>query len=375
MISSFDDYPIHQTSLPVNEPGPSDRNFYDRYWFNGFDDNGAFIFEVGFGLYPNRFVLDGHFSVVADGVQHSFHGSRRAPKERRETIVGPLSIEVVEPLRIIRVRLEPNETGIECDLVFRATTVATQEPKNVMYDDTHLIMENTRFTQFGRWEGYYSVGGVRTEVVAATTLGTRDRSWGVRPVGEPQGGAPGLLNAEPGVYWVWCPIHFDDFCTWFGTFEDRDGKPTQLSAAIVPRYASLEDIPSGEEPGHREMASVTHRVRWEKGTRRAEGVEFDLVSREGEKHHIDAEPLILFPMLGIGYQHPEWGHAIWKGEEAMTGESWKLDDLDPLDYKHIHVHQVVRARMGELTGVGTLETIVFGRHDPSGFKDFLDGAA
>ena len=31
-------------------------------------------------------------------------------------------------------------------------------------------------------------------------------------------------------------------------------------------------------------------------------------------------------------------------------------------------------RMGDLTGVGTLETVVFGRHDPSGFKSILDGA-
>ncbi len=57
MISSFDDYMIHQNAEPVNQPGPSDRNFYDRYWFSGFDAEGEFIFEVGFGLYPNRQVM------------------------------------------------------------------------------------------------------------------------------------------------------------------------------------------------------------------------------------------------------------------------------------------------------------------------------
>ena len=45
-----------------------------------------------------------------------------------------------------------------------------------------------------------------------------------------------------------------------------------------------------------------------------------------------------------------------------------------LDYKHIHVQQICRARMGNRTGVGTLETVVFGRHAPSGFKSILDGA-
>jgi hypothetical protein len=31
--------------------------------------------------------------------------------------------------------------------------------------------------------------------------------------------------------------------------------------------------------------------------------------------------------------------------------------------------------MGDRTGVGTLETICFGRHAPSGFTGILDGAA
>ena len=35
MLSRFDDYPIHQTAEPVAHPASSDRNGYDRYWFNG----------------------------------------------------------------------------------------------------------------------------------------------------------------------------------------------------------------------------------------------------------------------------------------------------------------------------------------------------
>jgi hypothetical protein len=374
MISEHDDFAIHQTSDPINQPAQSDRNFYDRYWMNGFDKDGDFVFEVGFGVYPNRYVQDAHFSVVLDGVQHAFHGSRRAPRDRSESQVGPLSIEIERPLRTLRVRLAPNETGIECDLRFIASTVPTQEPKNVMREDGRLMMDTSRFTQFGSWEGSIVVGGVRRDVVAATTLGTRDRSWGVRPVGEPPGGAPSEERAMPGVYWCWSPIHFDDVCTQFGSFEDPDGRPTQLSAAMVPRYADVDAIPRGEEPGHREMADAKHEVHWEPGTRRSEGAEFTLIAPEGETFEIRLEPLIRFQMLAIGYQHPEWGHAVWQGEEKLGSESWKLDEIDPLDYKHIHVHQICRATMGDRTGVGTLETVCFGPHAASGFKDILDGA-
>ena len=89
MITDFDDYMVHQTSDPVAQPASSDRNFYDRYWFNGFDGDGEFVFEIGFGVYPNRRVMDAHFSVVLGGRQHCFHASRRAPKERSAMRVGP----------------------------------------------------------------------------------------------------------------------------------------------------------------------------------------------------------------------------------------------------------------------------------------------
>jgi len=84
-------------------------------------------------------------------------------------------------------------------------------------------------------------------------------------------------------------------------------------------------------------------------------------------------------LTGIGYQHPEWGHGIWKGELAVAAESWRIDDVDPLDYRYIHVHHICRATMTgdgrERAGVATLENLVFGRHLPSGFRDFLDGAS
>jgi hypothetical protein len=381
MISKFDDYAVHQNFSPVNEPGPSDRNFYDRYWFNGFETEGGFTFEVGLGIYPNRFVQDGHFGVVIDGVQHCFHGSRRAPKERTDTSVGPLRVEIIEPLRVVRIVLEEsliNTTPLACDLTFEAVTAPTQEPENLMYDDGRLIMKNTRFTQFGRWRGFFSVDGRRIEVDSATTHGTRDRSWGIRPVGESEAGAPTRLNAEPSVYWSWMPIHFDDMCTQFGSFEDPDGNPTQLSACMVPRYHRVDQIPEGEEPGHKELEDISHTNHFETGTRRPARSELHFTAPDGGLYDVELEPLIRFYMLGVGYQHPEWGHGFWKGEVAHTYESFSIDDLDPLDYKHIHLHTICRAKMAgpdrERIGVGIVETVVFGRHTRSGFRELLDGA-
>jgi hypothetical protein len=372
MLSRHDDYPIHQTPEPLAHPATGDRNFYDRYWFNGFSRDGELFFAVALGVYPNRSVMDAAFSVVRGGHQYALHASRLAPRERTESRVGPVAIEVLEPLRRLRVSIAPNDTGLEGELVFRARTSATEEPRTTRRQQGRIFMDSTRLTQFGTWTGTIGVEGTPIEVTADRVLGVRDRSWGVRPVGEREAGAPGTA---PQFFWLWAPVHFDDICTHFGTNEDENGVSWHANGAIIPTYPSCDEIPACEEPRIERMPSVAHRIRWRKGTRRSQGAEIELIPSKGDRHVISLEPVLSFQMLGLGYLHPEWGHGMWKGEEALAGESWTLDALDPLDPRHIHVQQLCRARMGEREGMGVLEQLVIGPHHPSGFTSLFDGAA
>src|SRR5260221_2376859 len=123
---SFDDSPVHQTALPVAHPGTSDSNYYDRYFFNGYARDGEWFFAVAIALYPNRRVIDAAFSVVHDGVQRSVFASGRAPLDRAHTRVGPIAIEVLEPMRTLRVRV--SDAGLSADLTFSARTMAVEEP-------------------------------------------------------------------------------------------------------------------------------------------------------------------------------------------------------------------------------------------------------
>ena len=112
MLSKHDDYPIHQTPEPLARPATSDRNFYDRYWFNGFARDGEFYFGAALAVYPNRRIMDAAFSIVRDGQQHSLFASRLLDSDRADTQVGPLRIHVIEPMKRLRVEVAPNETGI-----------------------------------------------------------------------------------------------------------------------------------------------------------------------------------------------------------------------------------------------------------------------
>ena len=51
-ITPLDDFPIHQTSETLSVPSTTDRNFYDRYWFNGFSKEKDFLFEIGYTPTP-----------------------------------------------------------------------------------------------------------------------------------------------------------------------------------------------------------------------------------------------------------------------------------------------------------------------------------
>jgi len=375
MLSRYDDFPIHQTPEPVARPASSDRNVYDRYWFNGYADDGEFYFGVGMGLYPNRRILDCGFSIVRDGEQHAFHGSRRAPDDPSDTSVGPFRIEILEPMRRVRVRLEPNETGIDCDLVFTARTACVEEGRQTASRDGRIMMDATRFAQFGRWQGEIRYDGRSVPIDRTRVLGTKDRSWGLRPVGEPDvGGAPS--RSAPQIFFLWAPIHWADQCTHFGLFDDADGIPWHQDGMLVPAYEDPGQIPGVMDPGVRPMPTLEHHIEYVPGTRRAARAQLALVARDGERIDLELEPLICFRMKGIGYTHPEWGHGYWKGELAIGGESWKCDALEPMALENQHIQQVVRAarRDREGVGVGVLEQIAFGPHARYGFKEMLDPA-
>ncbi len=373
MLSKFDDYPIHQTAEPVARVATGDRNSYDRYWFNGYADDGEFYFGIALGLYPNLGIMDCAFSIVRGGEQHAFHGSRRAPTEPTETEVGPFRLEVVEPMRVLRVTLAPNETGIECDLTFRARTACIEEGRQRWHQNGRLAMDATRFAQFGRWSGTIRYAGQTVEVDPARVYGTKDRSWGIRPVGDPApAGAP--ATDLPQFYFLWSPIHWEDHCTHFGIFEDGDGEPWHWDGAIVPAYENPAEIPGTEVQEGRKIVGVEHELRYIPGTRRAGSARISLIEGAGERRDIELEPLICFRMKGLGYTHPEWGHGYWKGELAIAGESWKCDELEPMAVENQHIQQVMRASWNGREGVGVLEQLAIGPHGRYGFKEFMDPA-
>ena len=371
MLNRFDDYPIHQTPEPIAHPASSDRNVYDRTWFNGYTPDGSAYFGIGIAIYPHRRVLDCAFSVVErDGRQHYFIGSRRAPLERTEMTVGPFTLEIIEPLRRARVILDDNATGISCDLTFSARSAAIQEARQTLLDGTRKAMDATRFAQFGRWTG--TVNHPDGSLQINDWLGTKDRSWGIRGVGEPDvGGAPPEGRSA---FFLWAPTHWPNHVSHAMFFDGANGEALVREGIEAPLFGSEAEIPDDHAAPESRAASVNHRIRYHRGTRLAAAAEIDFTRLDGSVRTVTYEPLLRFHMKGLGYGHPTWRQGMWLGELAVHGESFDPATIDLLRPENIHVQQVCRVTDGTQAGVGALEQVVIGPYAPGGFTQALDGA-
>ena len=128
MLSPFDDYPIHPSADPIASPRPAIQITTTGTGSTATSATGPSISVQPWVIIPFAASSTRPSAWSRDGVEHSIFASGVMPLDRSTTI-GPIRVEVLEPMRTIRYVVEPNEHGIDCDLTFRATTVAIEEPR------------------------------------------------------------------------------------------------------------------------------------------------------------------------------------------------------------------------------------------------------
>ncbi len=368
MLTKGDDYPVHQTPDPIAYAG-TDRNFYDRYFFNGYAPavgEGGF-FAVALGVYPHLNVIDASFCWLSGGRQVNLHASRGLGMERMDTEVGPIRIEVIEPLKVLRVTVEAPDEGIRADITFTGRAFPLEEPRFTRRNGPRVLMDVTRLTQNGGYEGWVEVDGVRTDV--SGWVGTRDRSWGVRPIGAPDA-QPASPPIVPQFYWLWSPCVMDGGDLYFHTNDDAHGRFWNRRAAWRPIGGGVADEHhyDGADP----------KVVWRKGSRHASSASVDLTDEAGVTR-VEFDVGETFMMLGLGYGHPKWAHGLNHGEIEVEREDFVVPDLDPMLPHHLHIQASVGVTMTAPDGAvrhgkGVLEQLAIGPHAPSGFKGLLDPA-
>ena len=259
----------------------------------------------------------------------------------RATSIGPIRIDVVEPMRVLRFTVAPNDSPLTCDLTWRARTVVVEEPRqrNVTRDGI-VTNEHTRLTQWGTWEGTIMVDGRQVDVDPTRVFGTRNRSWGMRGLSTP-------IPTNRTELWRRRVLAL-------GAALLRRSVHAPCAARVSERQAlggehalrPLLESPDAPDRGigvdnSTEMIDFSYELDFFPGSRRIRSAVFHLVDPDGQKHQIDLETLYTFRMRGIGYTHPEFGHGSIHGELEIGHEAIKLDDFPDADPTTWHMQNVV----------------------------------
>ena len=132
MAVPLDEFPVHQVPLSMAHVASSDRNAYDRSYFNAHDRTGDVFFVSGMGVYPNLGVTDAFATLRRGDEQVTVRASDALGDDRMRQEVGPFRIEVLEPLERIRLVCEGGSHGLEFDLVWQGSFPVIDEPSHVI---------------------------------------------------------------------------------------------------------------------------------------------------------------------------------------------------------------------------------------------------
>ena len=172
--------------------------------------------QLGFGLgkYPNRNVMDGYAGASRGREQWTVRASRALAPDPETTAIGPVTYEVLEPMRTVRFRLEPNDVQpLAFDWTFRATVPPQLEERTHRRSPTgyRVDAELVRYHQIGLASGWVEIDGVREQIDPDEWVSTRDHSWGVRyDVGQPPTDRdPTDPMAGLDFLMFWCPNYLE----------------------------------------------------------------------------------------------------------------------------------------------------------------------
>ena len=355
----LDEYPIHQAALSMRHAVGSDRNFYDRCIMHAFPEDGSAMFVVGMGVYPNLGIMDA-FATFRRGAAQVAVRASDVLGDRMSQAVGPLRVEVVEPLRRLRTVCDRADLGLGFDLHFDADFEASEEPLHEMRAGARLTLQGRRFVQLGHWTGLLSVNG--EDVRVDGWPGDRDRSWGIRPVGEAEPAGRPQRDPDAGIWWVWAPVAMGDSGLVVIGQEDVAGHRSLNHAVRLPALSRDE--------AEAQLGWPRFEIKYRPGTRVPQQAVIHVSDSGGVGSTISVEPIMGVSLnIGCGYPgDPDWSHGRWMGPGWVDAATYDLSDPTVAGRSAFSmVDYTARFQWGDRQGTGIFEHACLGRHDPSGF--------
>ncbi|MEP7115327.1 MAG: hypothetical protein ABI862_18840 [Ilumatobacteraceae bacterium] len=358
MLLGMDEFPYHQFTNTFAAVAGSDPQWNDGHYVTLCDAAGTVCLTSNVRLYQNNDVLDGFVCIRHGGRQYNVRLSRRLRPNMDHLGVGPLRIELIEPMQVLRMVLDDNDVlsdqRISLDVTCRTTAGPHLDPIETTRIDGRLISERATYEVTGECTGWVSVGGQRIELATASFF--RNHSWGYQPGrGGARSGAPvGGPRRLPGVR-QWVLFHMPDHGGYY--FADPRPRAAAGKGAIMIGDRSID------------VHSVSHDLHFYDGGRRLRSGTFELIDSEGTPRSYEVEDLGWVYCQGGGYFggfDDRLGQGVYRGDYHEEGDVWDVSHPTQIvdasgrtfEFDHAWAESFVRVRSGESTGLGHFECVV-----------------
>jgi hypothetical protein len=358
VLLDLDEYPFHQVTATFAGVAGSDPQWNDGHYVCVADQAGTVALASNLRLYSNNDVLDGFVCIRHEGRQHNIRLSRRLRPRMEELSVGPLRIELLEPMRALRLVLEDNEHDIALDVTCRGTTVPYEGPVEVTRVDGRLVGERLTYELTGKAEGWVRVGATRVELEPATSSFFRNHSWGQSP----GRGGPRLYTAPaltarrrvPGVR-QWVLFDMPDHGGFY--FVDPSGRRAsgKGSLLLADRTVPVTDVATD--------------LQFYEGGRRLRSGRFRLTDADGLERGYEVEDLGWVYCQGGGYFggfDDGLGQGVYRGDLHVEGEVWDVshptrvvdEKGSSFEFDHAWAENFTKLTSDGATGLAHFECVV-----------------
>lgn len=377
-LTRLDEWPRHQAGGTFDVIVDGSPHWSDGYYFATGSDDGAIAIFSGFRLYANNDVLDAFACISRAGRQRNMRWSRRLRPRIDDLDCGPMSVEILEPLRCVRVRCEPNSHGIAYDLRFDGVAPPYNEERVVTIVNGRIQSDRSNYDQCCTVHGWIEIDAKRVDVDGWT--GVRDHSWGI---GNNTGGprspaiAPPRDPVDPIGLRQWCVFRLPDRALFWQFHDSAGGQRTAFESRCM--------FPYGDDRQEFSYTDIRHDVEWmHEGSTRlrrmAEAViELDRPDGGVERYLVQSLSGPVY-LQGGGYWNgfdDGLGRGVYRGDLHDEGEEWDVSHpTRVVEPKGVRLRDdswaQAWARCTSLddgaVGTGHLECVVVGP-----FPGFLDG--
>ena len=359
MLLGMDEYPFHQVTQTFAAVAGSDPQWNDGHYVCVGDQDGKVALTSNVRLYQNNDVLDGFVCLRHDDRQYNIRVSRKLRPQMEVLGAGPLRLELIEPMRVVRLVLEDNGYGISLDLTCYSTSTPYMDPIEITRLDGRLMSERATYELAGVCEGWVSVGGERIELTRDRTSFFRNHSWGFQGGrGGPRlYGAPTASRRVPGTR-LWVLYNMTDHNGFF--FEDPNGRAAAGHGVIM--------LPDRNVP----VAKVEHELVFGDDPSRVRSGTFQLTDADGVARSYEFENLGWVYCQGGGYFggfDDRLGQGVYRGEYHEEGEVWDVSHGSRIveatgrefEFAYAWAENFTRLRCGDDVGMAHFECVVIPR--------------